>query len=174
MKATKGNGALEKVPDCYVVINNVQIDMYALPEISDSRSVAYNDEPIMGRSLPMKTFSHGENRTISMEIPFYITEEADPSQNLAWLRAIESACWPQEGKDTPYVPPRPCSIKCGKQLGDDPVCCVLKSYSVRFQSDVAWDEETLLPYKFTVSCQFEAIYAADELPNEDKILESGS
>ena len=51
--------------------------MNNLPEISDGKSAAYNDEPIMGRAFPLKTYSHSENRSISMTLHFYAIKKAD-------------------------------------------------------------------------------------------------
>lgn len=150
------------------------IIMRALPEITDSKGAIYNGEPIMGRANLLETFSHSDSRSISMEVPFFVTEQDDIDRNLNDLRALEAALYPQDGdNDLPFFPPPLCSIKCGRILGDSEICCILKNCSVRFPSDVAWDEDTLLPYKFSVSLQFTVMYRSNDLPGSDRILNFG-
>lgn len=173
--ATNPNGSLAEIANCSIQIQGgPEIKVRSIPEMSDSKSASYNDESIMGRSFPLKTFSHGENRVISWDIPFYVLEDTDIDLNLSYLYALESAVYPQEGDGTdPYYPPPLCTIQCGKLFGMQPLCCILRSYSTRFPSDVAYDPDSMLPYKFTVQCQFEAVYPPTDLPGSSRILSSG-
>jgi hypothetical protein len=50
------------------------------------------------------------------------------------------------------------------------LCVVLKQYSVSFPTDVIWDEQTYLPYKFDVDLTWEVVYSNDTLPGQDQIL----
>jgi hypothetical protein len=59
-------------------------------------------------------------------------------------------------------------------LGDDGVCAILRSYSVKFPTDQVLDEQTLLPYKFDVSMSWEVVYASSDLPGQDRIRRRGS
>lgn len=175
MKGTAKFGQLLPIPDCTVTIADEEIILKILPDISDSKGASYADETIIGRSFPVKTYSHSENRAISMELHFLALKKEDIQQNLDYLRLIQSAVYPREGRDgSPYRPPPVCQIKCGKLLGDDGVCCILKSYSVKFDPQMVWDEDSLLPYKFDVSTSWEVVYASSKLPGQEMIMESGS
>jgi hypothetical protein len=140
-----------------------------LPDISDSKSAQYNDEAIIGRSSPFKTYSHSENRTISWTSYFIVTEYRDIRRNLVDLRAIQSVTYPRDYFQ-PYAPPPVCSIKCGRILGDTALCVVLRSYTVKYPTDVSWDEETYLPYKFSVDMSWDVVYQSDNLPGYERIL----
>jgi hypothetical protein len=178
MKATKPNRDLEPIPDCTITIPRTGgshvVRLKVLPEITDAKSAHYNDEPVIGRSFPIKTYSHSENRTINMKAHFVILKDADAAENVQNLRAIQSAVYPREGASTPYLPPPVCKLKCGHLLSKSDLCVVLKSYSVNFQTDVAWYQSTstaiYLPYKFDIDMVWEAVYASVDLPGQDKIF----
>lgn len=176
MIATTPRGTLNYITNCYIHITGLQeantnIVMNILPDISDSKSASYSDEPAIGRSFPIKSYSHSENRTISWTAHFMITEENDPQRLLAILRLIEAATYPQDG--SPYSPPPICKLRCGSLLGENELCAVLKSYSVKFPTDVAWDEATYLPYKFDVDMSFDVVYDSDSLPGAERIVNFG-
>jgi hypothetical protein len=175
MKSTLPGGDLRPIPDCYILTGDSNmIEMKILPDISDSKSAAYSDESIIGRAFPMKTFSHGENRAISWTAHFIVCKGTDPQELLSILRSIESCVYPNDlNTATPYEPPAICQIQCGQLLGDFPLCVVLKSYSVKFPTDVAWDEETYIPYKFDVDMSFEVVYDSNDLPGAGRIFTSG-
>ena len=48
---------------------------------------------------------------------------------------------------------------------------MLKSYDIKYDTSVPWDEETFLPYKFDLSLTFDIIYNQSSLPNADLILQ---
>jgi hypothetical protein len=175
MKATIEGGDLAPLKNCWVSVpGGGRITLYALPDISDSKSAAYNDEPIIGRSFPMKTYSHSENRTISMTIHFYVVVPQDPKLYIKFMRAVQGACYPREGSGgSPYTPPPVCQIMCGKMLGDEPLCVVLRRYSVKLPTDVAWDEETYCPYKFDLETEWEVVYTSSDLPGAERIFSTG-
>lgn len=148
--------------------------MNNLPDITDSKSVSYNDESVIGRTTPIKTFSYSENRTISMQIHLFVTSSGDLAKNLKTLRILESAAYTRSGSGgAPFIPPPVCKIECGRLLGDGGVCVVMKSYSVKFPPDVAWDEKTLLPFKFDVDTSWDVVYSSKALPGQQNILKSG-
>jgi len=177
--------------DCSITIPSdsgpVVIVLNNLPEIADSKSASYADEGIIGRAMPLKTYSHSENRVISTKLTFFTIQPGDyttpgtTDYNLAALRALESAVYPRDPSSNnslaanglPYSPPPVCSIQCGQLLGNQPLCAVLTRYSVDFPTDVAWDEATLLPYKFTVDCEWHVVYTNSNLPGSDRILGTG-
>jgi len=176
MKSTLPNGSLKAITDCYISIPRYKkIYMYILPDISDSKSAQYSDEAIIGRSSPFKTYSHSENRTISWTA-YFMTTHDNPNRdgsaimNLRNLRAIQSVTYPRD-KPAPYAPPPVCSIKCGSILGNEELCVVLRSYTVKFPTDVSWDEETLLPYKFSVDMSWDVVYQSDQLPGWANIID---
>src|SRR5690606_13912801 len=121
-QATIPGGDLINLDDCYVYVpGRERIRLHALPDITDSKSASYNDEPIIGRSFPLKTFSHSENRSISMQLHFYVRKRSDIGENIINLRALESAVYPRDsssGANAPFVPPPVCRIKCGGLLAD--------------------------------------------------------
>ena len=50
---------------------------------------------------------------------------------------------------------------------------ILKSYSVKFPTDIAWDESTLLPYKFDVDTSWDVVYKSMDLPGQERIFQTG-
>lgn len=199
--ATDPQGDLRILGNCYIQIPRHfrvqstdpeddgirrQIEIVALnnlPEISDSKSVSYSDEPIIGRAMPLKTYSHSENRVITTKIDFFITNnstnELEPgcaAHNMRKIRALQSACYPLNnptGLGVPYAPPPVCKIVCGKILGDDGLCVVMTNCSVTYPTDVAWNEEYMLPYKASVDCSWHVVYNNSFLPGQERILAEG-
>jgi len=167
--------ALNPIDNCYIELPGFgQIIMNNLPDISDGKSASYSDQTIIGRSFPLKTFSHSENRAISWSMHLFVTKEADINGNLAILRKLESLVYPVDGGPGPYAPPRICKIKCGDLLSNSgPLCAVLKSYSAKFPTDVAWAAGKLTPFKIDVDLSFEVVYSSNDLPGADRILNSG-
>ena len=151
--------------------------MRILPEISDSKSASYNDEPLIGRSFPLKTFCHGENRVISMQLHYVVTSRLDILKNLQELRWLESAVYTRDSSGgLPFVPPPVCTIKCGEILAKEDLCVVLKSYDVKFPTNVSWDKDTfntLCPYQFDVNTQWEVVYMSRQLPGQQRIVNTG-
>ena len=78
MRSTIDGGGLAKIENCYIIVPGAgTITLNNLPDISDSKSAAYDDEPIMGRAFPLKTYSHSENRSTSFTIHlFNLTSDA--------------------------------------------------------------------------------------------------
>lgn len=151
-----------------IILNN-------LPDISDSKQAQYNDEPIMGRSSPLKTYSHSTSRKISMGLHFYVTKPGDLETNMDYLRALESAVYPRNGTayDMPFLPPPICKLKCGPLLSSGyDICAVLLSYSVKFDTRVAWSEG-LVPFKMDVDTEWEVVYKSSDLPSQQNILFTG-
>lgn len=179
--ATIPGGSLININDCYIVIphgnTRTKINLKILPEITDSKGATYNDEVIMGRSNPLKTFNSSENRSISMQLHFMATERNDFQRNLNALRLIESAVYPSRdvasNTGAPFVPPPICNIKCGKILGEESLCAILLNYNVRFPTDVPWDESTLLPYKFDIDTSWNVVYRSTDLPGQERIISKG-
>jgi hypothetical protein len=175
MKATE-NGKLKQINNCWVQIPNYgTIKLHALPEISDSKGVVYNEETAIGRSTPIKVFSHGEARQISMTLHFYASTDDDAKQNFEYVAAITSAVYPTDGE--PYSPPPICQIKCGKILSpkekNDTVCVILKNYSIKVPTDVPWVTEDLFPSKIDIETSWEVVHSSDDLPGQSRILGNG-
>lgn len=169
-KATAPDGSLQELAKCRIITPYGDIKLKILPEITDSKSANYTNEVIIGRTTPVPNYSHSEPRIISSELHFMVTKCQDISDNLKYLRMIESLVYPGDPADgAPYTPPPVCKFYCGRLLGDAGVCVVLKNYSFRAQSDVPWDVETYLPYRFTVTCQWEVVYACANLPTYQTI-----
>jgi len=187
-KGTLQSGSLMPISDCYIEIPGAgRITLDNLPEISDTKSASYSDETVIGRSSPIKTYSQSDNRTISMQIHFIISKPSDVTNNLRNLRAIQSACYPREGEGgSPFIPPPVCKIKCGKLLSArGELCVVLKTYSVKFPTEVSWMsdsqlgtgagfEKTFTPMKFDVDTSWDVVYSSSDLPGQGRIFTLGA
>lgn len=179
-KATLASGDLVELKECYIDIPdlNETITMKILPDISDSKSASYPDEKAIGRSMPFKSFENSENRTISWTAHFFVCKDGDQDQILSWMRTLEACTYPQY-KNTggaPYAPPPICKLRCGAILSSleaEDVCCVLKSYSVKFDTSFPWDDVTFIPYKLDIDLQFDVVYNQADLPGADKIMTDG-
>jgi len=179
-KATLDNGSLNSLngPDCYIKIgSNEPIYMDILPDISDSKNVGYQTESGIGRASPFNIYKYSEIRTISWGCHFII-QSSNPNNRtkeafeiIETIRTIQSACYPE---DETGKPPPICILKCGELLDNtDGVCAVLKSYSLKFDTQVPWDESTLLPYKIDMDLQFDVVYDQSNLPVSSKIIDFG-
>ena len=150
-----------------------------LPDISDTKKANYADVNVIGRSSPIKTFSHSANRVIGIKLHFLASidsqgRDQNITSNLDDLRAIQSATYPRPGE--PYQPPPVCAIKMGKLLGESPVCAVLDTYNVSYLSTVAWHPDLIVPYYFQVQTTWHVVYAttgSNSLPNQERILGQG-
>ena len=171
MHATDASGHLKKIPDCWLEIGSFKLEFNNLPDIGDSKSASYNDESVIGRAAPIKTYSNSDNRSISCSINLFVQDQSDCKRNLRILRNIQSAVYPRTGAGAPYYPPVVCRLKCGQLLSNNPICVVMKDYNVKFPTDVPWDEETLCPYRMEVSMTFEQVFAGNQLPNQNLILQ---
>lgn len=175
MKATLASGDLVPLENCYINIPelNKKIVMNILPDISDTKSASYSDENAIGRSSPFKNFSHSENRTITWNVHFMVCKEGDQDKILGYLRVFEACAYPfSEGSGgAPYAPPPICHLKCGKFLSSkDEICAVLKSYNVKADPSVPWDENSYMPYKLDVDLSFDVVYDQSDLPGAKQII----
>ena len=183
-KATLPGGPLIPLKDCYVTIPspqgssdvNCKIEFNVLPEISDTKNAEYSDESALGRGSPMKTYQYSGKRAISLQIHLIVTKPDDVERNLEILRCIESAVYPREGTGgAPFLPPPICRLKCGNLLAANELelCVVLMQYSVKFPTEVAWDESTFTPFKFDIDTTWELVYKSSELPGQERIIKFG-
>ncbi len=190
--STRSDGSLAKIFDCRITIpfgnTEVAIILDNLPDITDAKSASYKDESIIGRSSPIKTYVNSQTRTISMQLHFFVTRPDDLKGQFARtrgqtttlslldkLRLLQSAVYPQTGENgLPFIPPPICRIRCGELLSKEgELCVVLKSYSVKFPTDVAWDEQTFTPFKFDVDTSWDVVYTTLDLPGQERILDMG-
>jgi len=177
LKATDSTGNLNELNDCYITAkisnNDYTIFMYILPDISDTKQSTYSDETGMGRSAPIKVFSHGDSRSISWTAHFFSPTKIMGEKNLNSLRILESLVYPDVSNTTLVSPPPIARIKCGSLLGAAELCVILKSYTVKFPTDVAWDKNTYMPIKFDVDMTFEVVYQTIKLPGSRQIINFG-
>ena len=190
VKATN-SGKLNPIDLCYIdipiTIENSpnfihRVRLNNLPDLSDTKSAIYNNEGIIGRSFPLYTYSHSGDRQINMQLHFFAVNKGDIEDNIQDLRAIQSAAYPRIGQGgAPYLPPVVCRIQCGQLLsgnpkGDEPaddLCVILQSYSVKFPTEVAWDAESYVPYRFDVETSWLTVYTSEDLPFQDRIFSTG-
>ena len=177
--ATDRSGILVPISsEAYLQIGNDMVEgenpyyFNNVPDLGDSKGATYNDENVIGRAVPIKTFSNGDNRSLSLSINLFVQVQSDCRRNLRILRRIQSAVYPRPGLSStiPYMPPNICKLKVGSLLSECPICVVMKDYNVRFPTDVPWDAETLCPYRMEISMSFEQVFSSDNLPNNTKIL----
>lgn len=200
MKSTV-SGKLTKIESCQLVIpipnaglpQSSSVNGYGkdqeyilvmnnLPDVSDSKTAMYNPEPIIGRSVPLYTYSHSGDRTINLQIHFFVIEPGDADKNLLSLRVLQSAVYPREDSSGtyPYLPPPVCRLKCGSLLTSDQshLCVIMQSYNVKFPTEVAWHESntglsTFCPYRFDVDTTWLVVYSSEDLPFQSRIVTSG-
>jgi hypothetical protein len=174
MRATNG-GLLAPLSDCEIVIPGAGIiHPRILPELSDQKGANYVDEPVMGRSSPPQIYSYSEKRVFGITLHFFAETSKQSLENLKELRWIQSALYPRsDSGSAPFAPPPICTIKCGRIFADAPLCVILKNYSVKYPTDVPWDETTYLPIKFDVDTSWEVVYKVTSLPGAEKIITSG-
>lgn len=182
MKATTTGGDLQAIPGCEIrVPNGGTVQMYILPEITDSKSASYQDEAVIGRSFPIKTYSHSDNRSVTMKVHFIILKDTDAQRIMQEMRWLQSATYPRSSTNAPFAPPPVCKLKCGKLLAgqgtEGYVCAVLRQYSVSFPTDVAWYKAEnsgtaeYLPYKFSMDLTWDVVYESQNLPGQDQIIQ---
>lgn len=147
-----------------------------LPDFTDSKGANYTSEPTTGRTTPLLSYAYSEPRMISTDLHFMVTKFEDIQDNLRSLRILQSLVYPgPSSAAAPYTPPPAVRLILGT-LFDGPggVCVVLRSQSFRGDPNVAWDVVTLLPYRFTVSCSWEVVYACRNLPTNKCIAEDSN
>ena len=167
-KATIPGGDLNEIEDCYIeVVGYETIPMTILPDISDSKSANYTNENAIGRTSPFIIFANGELRTVSWTCHWIVKKSEDPETYLRYIRTLQSACYPENM--TGHPPPL-CRIKCGRVLSAGELCCVLKNYSIKFDTSVPWDESTMIPYKLDIDLQFDVVYDQTSLPIASDII----
>lgn len=168
--------SLDPIGNCYIYVPGFRkIVMDNLPDISDGKSAQYTPTTIIGRSTPLTTYSHSETRNISWGMHLFVKSAGDVTGNLEILRVLESCVYPRNNNGPgPYSPPVICKIKCGNLLSvGNSLCVVLRSYSVKFPTDVAWDAGSCTPYKIDIDLSFEVVYSSMDLPGADRIVNSG-
>jgi hypothetical protein len=174
--ATVPGGKLVDLKDCFLSVPGFgEITLNILPDISDAKSVTYQDEPAIGRTTPIKTYSYSDNRVINITFYFIVAEQADVFKNLGYIAAIQSCAYPrQAGGGVPYKPPPICKFKCGlltRNGGfESELCVVLKSYDIKYNKDYPWDVDTYLPYYVEVSTTWDVVYDSASLPGQEQIL----
>jgi hypothetical protein len=177
--ATIIGGSLVPIRKCYIIIPTdngpFRVIINNLPEITDSKTASYNDETVIGRASPLKTYSQSDNRTLSVQLHMIVSSPEDVNYNLEALRAIQSATYPRESANgAPFVPPPICRIKCGSLLSaQEELCVILKQYSVKFPTEVAWDESNFVPFKFDIDTNWDVVYKSADLPGQNRILNLG-
>ncbi len=173
LQATARNGKILEISDCCIITpDNKQIKFYSLPEIHDSKSAQYGDQPIQGRSSTVKTYSYSSNRKISLSIHLYVTREDDIENNMAVIRNISALVHPQY--DNTYLPPPIARLKCGTLFNDDDngIPVVLMNYSINYPTEVQWFryEKIYMPLHVTIQTEWDVVYSWQNLPGYQDVL----
>ncbi len=160
-------GFLNEIPGCKITTPDEIITLKALPEISESKSVIYADQPIQGRAAPVKTYAYSENRTISLTIHLYVSIRDDIKLNMRYIRAISALAHPEYGGT--YNPPQIAQIKCA-HLDDVPV--VLKSYQLQYDNTVQWFNEgdIYMPLHLSIQTEWDVVYSHVSLPGHADVI----
>ncbi len=142
------------------------ITLKILPDITDSKSATYVSDPAPGRSSPMLTYAYSDARMINTELHFMITVFEDIEENLKNIRIIQNLVLPGGPSGiAPFTPPPVVRFICGSLMdGPEGLCLILKNYSIRYPTEVAWDYVTFIPYRFSISCSWEVVYPCEKLP----------
>lgn len=175
-RGTENSGRLAVLPNCKIITPCGTICLRILPDISDSKAAHYAPENAIGRSSPLITYAYSEPRMINTELHFMTTVTDDINDNWRAIRIIQSLVYPgtavADGA-APFTPPPVVKFICGGLLdGSNGLCLILKSYNIRYPTNVAWDEQTYLPYQFSISCNWEVVYACKNLPSNNCLTQS--
>ena len=177
-RGTENSGRLAVLSKCKIITPCGTICLRILPDISDSKAANYTPENAIGRSNPLLTYAYSEPRMITTELHFMTTVTADINDNWRSIRIIQSLVYPGTATingGAPFTPPPVVKFICGNLLSTtatspgqpDGLCLILKSYNIRYPTNVAWDEQTYLPYQFSISCNWEVVYACKNLPSNN-------
>ena len=167
-------GDLYPIEDCWLQFGDGEkMPFYALPELQESKSVSYADQPIQGRAAPVKTYSYSENRTFGLTIHMYVTKTADIARNLGWIRKVAALAHPEYNGT--YLPPRVARLRCGNLLGKNPngEPVVLKSYDISYDNSVQWyrnDDGDYMPLHVAISTQWDVVYSWSWLPGQADVM----
>ena len=180
---------LTPLPDCWIQLPDSglpddKIELFALPEITDAKEAIYSDQTIQGRSSPVKTYSYSSNRTISLTMHLYVTQNTDILRNLSIIRAVSALAHPEYNNT--YLPPRIAKLKCGRLLSDDPggVNVILRSYEVTYETEVQWFYQdsiydksgvlvsagTYMPLHVSLPTQWDVVYDWQKLPGQQDVI----
>lgn len=163
MKATSGTGNLEIIKDIIFEIGGEKADIYAVPEISESKSAKYNDIGIMGRSTPLKSYSYSDNKSIDVTFFCHSIDAITLEANKKLLRMVRSSVYPVYSG---YVPPKVGYLKIFDILEND---IVGNSYSLTYGNQYAWKDEQL-PIYMEIRANFHAVWPHSDLPGFDDII----
>lgn len=171
------SGGDNSPPECYIQIGEEKIYMDILPDITDGKSAEYQTESGIGRASPFIIYKNSSIRSIGWTCHFIAQSSSSNDYTKSInkiannIRLIQSACYPTNEFGQP---PPICHLKCGQLLDKkNGVCAVLKSYSLKFDTSVPWDQATLIPYKVDVDLQFDVVYNQESLPTSDIIFKTG-
>lgn len=189
---------LTPLPDCWIMLpgsgfKDDKIRLFALPEITDTKEAIYSDQTVQGRSSPVKTYSYSSNRTISLIMHLYVTQNSDIERNLKIIRAISALAHPEYNNT--YLPPRVAKLKCGRLISDDPdgANVILRSYEVTYETEVQWfwqdaiepeqlppgvfgppspgKQGTYMPLHVSIPTQWDVVYDWQKLPGHQDVIE---
>lgn len=151
-----------------------------LPEITENKAATYNDEMILGRSSPVKTFAHSDNRVITMTMNFVATHNSDFIRYRQYLFAIAGATHPRYRDG--YAPPPICKIKVGGILGSYPggVDAVLRNYDFNTDNTAFWWDRRAtdnadrnaqyVSMRFSINTNWDVVYSYETLPSYSDVL----
>ena len=145
-----------------------------LPEITDGKAATYNADPVPGRSNPLHTYSHSDNRTIGITFHFIVQSQEDIPRILQDIRVLRSCVYPQDSRGwSPFVPPVICKFKCGELISSKALCLIMQNYELTVPTDQVWDETTYCPQKIDFTSTWVVVYRSEQLPSQNRIIKIG-
>ena len=175
MKATAIGGKLNPLKCSITIPGATTITLKALPDIDDSKDASYEEESAIGRTQPFITYKNSGFRKIGLGLHFFITDDSEVAEIWGYIRALQSVVYPGPEKNgAPYTPPAICSLMCGDIFkdtnGGNSVCAVCTNVGLKYDTSIAWDEKTYLPWKMDVNTSWHVVYLNSDLPGSDMIL----
>lgn len=179
------------IKGCYLYAKGRTVYPTVLPELTDKHNATYSDEPIMGRSMPVKSYASSGDRIITWKWKFVNVNRESYLRNLEDYNFLKSLTYPisQPNSPLPYEPPPICNIRCGSifagyaQQGLD-LNVICTDCSASFPTDVAWtsfsssvmaeqEELNFMPMEFHVDTTFAVVYKATNLPGQERVMTLG-
>ena len=103
--------------DCIVTINNMTLYMPCYPEeVSDTTTVNYTSQNVLGRSEPYQAYNNSGPRTITFSFKMHREMTGNVAEIENIVRYVESAVYPNYNEDNSSVAAVKASVKIGNTI----------------------------------------------------------